>query len=125
MYKDTVEAAVAAVRIIADACIRSKTVKRLIYTASIMSSSPLTEDGVCFKSCIDETCWTPFDVSFTYANDFTMVFPSHISQQCPRIPLNVMICWKMVFANVREVIFFGHGFCPVASATGHKPNPFF
>ncbi|KAK4601348.1 hypothetical protein RGQ29_010771 [Quercus rubra] len=71
-YKDTAEAAVAGVRIIADACIRSKTVKRLIYTASVMSSSPLTEDGVCFKSCIDETCWTPFDVSFTYANDFTM-----------------------------------------------------
>ncbi|KAL0015972.1 hypothetical protein SO802_003041 [Lithocarpus litseifolius] len=43
-----------------------------IYTASITSSSPLTEDGVCFKSCICETCWTPFDVSFTYANDFTM-----------------------------------------------------
>nr|XP_023870291.1 putative anthocyanidin reductase [Quercus suber] len=73
-YKDTAEAAVAGVRIIADACIRSKTVKRLIYTASVMSSSPLTEDGVCFKSCIDETCWTPFDVSFTYANDFTMEF---------------------------------------------------
>ncbi|XP_050269035.1 anthocyanidin reductase ((2S)-flavan-3-ol-forming)-like [Quercus robur] len=71
-YKDTVEAAVAGVRVIADACIRSKTVKRLIYTASVMSSSPLTGDGVCFKSCIDETCWTPFDVSFTYANDFTM-----------------------------------------------------
>ncbi|KAK7848620.1 dihydroflavonol 4-reductase, partial [Quercus suber] len=101
-YKDTAEAAVAGVRIIADACIRSKTVKRLIYTASVMSSSPLTEDGVCFKSCIDETCWTPFDVSFTYANDFTMVFPSHISQQCPRIPFNVIICWKVVFANVRE-----------------------
>ncbi|KAB1215469.1 Dihydroflavonol-4-reductase [Morella rubra] len=71
-YKDTVEAAIAAVRIIADACIRSQTVKRLIYTASVMASSPLTEDGVCFKSCIDESCWTPLDVSFTYANDFLL-----------------------------------------------------
>ncbi|KAK4601349.1 hypothetical protein RGQ29_010772 [Quercus rubra] len=71
-YKDTAEAAVAGVGIIADACIRSKTVKRLIYTASVMASSPLTENGGCFKSCIDETCWTPFDVSFTYANDFAM-----------------------------------------------------
>ncbi|GMY30504.1 anthocyanidin reductase ((2S)-flavan-3-ol-forming)-like [Fagus crenata] len=71
-YKDTAEAAVAGVRVIADACIRSQTVKRLIYTASCMSSSPLTEDGACFKSNIDESCWTPPNVSFTYANDFTM-----------------------------------------------------
>lgn len=71
-YKDTAEAAVAGVRAIAGACIRSQTVKRLIYTASVMSLSPLTEDGVCFKSCIDESCWTPLNVSFTYADDFTM-----------------------------------------------------
>ncbi|GMY30505.1 dihydroflavonol 4-reductase [Fagus crenata] len=81
-YKDTAEAAVAGVRAIAGACIRSQTVKRLIYTASVMSLSPLTEDGVCFKSCIDESCWTPLNVSFTYADDFTMVLvPSHISPQ--------------------------------------------
>ncbi|XP_040989807.1 putative anthocyanidin reductase [Juglans microcarpa x Juglans regia] len=73
-YKDTAEAAVAAVRIIADSCIRSQTVKRLIYTASVMASSPLTEDGVSFKSCMDESCWTPLDVSFSYADDFTLAY---------------------------------------------------
>ncbi|KAG6684838.1 hypothetical protein I3842_12G083400 [Carya illinoinensis] len=73
-YKDTAEAAVAAVRIIADSCIRSQTVKRLIYTASVMASSPLTENGVSFKSCMDESCWTPLDVSFSCADDFTLAY---------------------------------------------------
>lgn len=71
-YKDTAEAAIAGVRSIADSCIRSQTVKRLIYTSSLMASSPLTEDGASFKSCMDESCWTPYDVSFTYANDFLL-----------------------------------------------------
>lgn len=73
-YKDTAEAAVAGIKIIADSCIRSQTVKRLIYTASSMSASPLTDDGVGIKSCVDESCWTPLNVSFTFsANDFLSV----------------------------------------------------
>ncbi|GAV92031.1 Epimerase domain-containing protein [Cephalotus follicularis] len=69
LYKDTAEAAIAGVRSIADSCIRSKSVKRLIYTASVISSSPLTEDGCHFQSCINESCWTPLNVSFAYSND--------------------------------------------------------
>ncbi|XP_021803709.1 anthocyanidin reductase ((2S)-flavan-3-ol-forming)-like, partial [Prunus avium] len=72
-YKDTAEAAVAGVRIIAESCIRSQTVKRLIYTASMLAVSPRRDDGVGFKPCLDESCWTPLDVSFTYATDFSMV----------------------------------------------------
>ncbi|TQE08413.1 hypothetical protein C1H46_005888 [Malus baccata] len=72
-YKDTAEAAVAGVRIIADSCIRSQTVKRLIYTASVLAASPRTEDGAGFKPYLDESCWTPLDVSFPHGTDFTMV----------------------------------------------------
>ncbi|KAF3448684.1 hypothetical protein FNV43_RR09397 [Rhamnella rubrinervis] len=72
VYKDTAEAAVAGVRAIADSCIRSQTVKRLIYTASCMSASPLTEDGALRKSCVDESCWTPLNLAFTCPNDFVM-----------------------------------------------------
>ncbi|KAI5329140.1 hypothetical protein L3X38_028537 [Prunus dulcis] len=71
-YKDTAEAAVAGVRIIAESCIRSQTVKRLIYTASILAASPRREDGVGFKPCLDESCWTPLDVSPTYSTEFSM-----------------------------------------------------
>ncbi|KAK6251416.1 NAD-dependent epimerase/dehydratase - like 10 [Theobroma cacao] len=74
MFKDTTEAAVAGVRSIADACIRSQTVKRLIYTASVMASSPLTEDRLQFKPCVDESCWTPVDMLFTYCNEVTLAY---------------------------------------------------
>ncbi|KAL6179279.1 hypothetical protein ACLB2K_050795 [Fragaria x ananassa] len=68
----TAEAAIAGVRSIADSCIRSQTVKRLIYTASILSMSPKNEGGVGFRPLLDESCWTPLDASSTYGNAFTM-----------------------------------------------------
>ncbi|CAK7335693.1 unnamed protein product [Dovyalis caffra] len=73
-YKDRLEATVAGVRSIADSCIKSKTVKRLIYTSSVMASSPLNEDGSGYKSCMDESCWTPRDLSLTYANDYVLEY---------------------------------------------------
>lgn len=53
------EAAIAGVKCIVTSCIKSGTVKRLIYTASVVGSSPLKDDGTGFKDAIDETCWTP------------------------------------------------------------------
>jgi hypothetical protein len=73
-YKDRVEATIAGVRAIADICVKSRTVKRLIYTASVVATSPLNEDGSGYKSCTDESCWTPSDLSLTYANDYVLVF---------------------------------------------------
>ena len=69
-----------------------------------MSSSPLTEDGACFKSNIDESCWTPPNVSFTYANDFTMVVPSHISPKFLLLvgllsSLNVLMIFQEIHSN--------------------------
>ncbi|BAT87864.1 putative anthocyanidin reductase [Vigna angularis] len=65
-YKDTTEAAVAGAKSIALSCVRSGTVKRLIYTASVVSASPLKEDGSDFKDVMDETCWTPLNDSLDY-----------------------------------------------------------
>ncbi|KAJ8768498.1 hypothetical protein K2173_022591 [Erythroxylum novogranatense] len=73
-YKDRIEATVAAVKSIADCCIRSQSVRRLIYTASVMSCSPLNEQGTCYKSCINESCWTPLNLSFTYAQDYSLEY---------------------------------------------------
>ncbi|KAJ1414698.1 hypothetical protein SESBI_18640 [Sesbania bispinosa] len=60
-FKNESEAAIEGVKSIATYCIKSGTVRRLIYTASIVASSPLKEDGndTAFKDFIDETCWTP------------------------------------------------------------------
>ncbi|MQL20522.1 hypothetical protein EI008_26475, partial [Escherichia coli] len=58
------EATVAGVKSIARYCVKSGTVRRLIYTASVVASSPRKDDGIGFKDFIDETCWTPLNVSF-------------------------------------------------------------
>ncbi|KAG5563417.1 hypothetical protein RHGRI_005989 [Rhododendron griersonianum] len=73
-YKDTTEAAIAGVKSIADCCIRSQTVKRLIYTASVVSASPLKEDGAGYKLSFDESCWTPLNSSFTFGEDHALAY---------------------------------------------------
>ncbi|XP_057780327.1 anthocyanidin reductase ((2S)-flavan-3-ol-forming)-like [Salvia miltiorrhiza] len=69
-YKDTTEAAVAGVKIIAESCIKSKTVKKLIYTASVMAASPLIGDASGYKDVVDETCWTPLDLPYKMYFDY-------------------------------------------------------
>ncbi|KAG5563419.1 hypothetical protein RHGRI_005990 [Rhododendron griersonianum] len=73
-YKDTTEAAIAGVKSIADCCVRSQTVKRLIYTASVMSSSPLREDGNGYKPSFNESCWTPLNFSFTFGEGYALAY---------------------------------------------------
>ncbi|PWA89938.1 bifunctional polymyxin resistance protein, ArnA [Artemisia annua] len=58
---------------IADACIPSGTVKRLIYTASVSAASPLKEDGSGYKTIIDKSCWTPLHLDVPYTNYFLKV----------------------------------------------------
>ncbi|EAZ40562.1 hypothetical protein OsJ_25018 [Oryza sativa Japonica Group] len=67
-YKNTTEAAVDAMHIILQQCERSKTVRRVIHTASVTAASPLREDGEGYKDFINESCWTPLDLSNRYSN---------------------------------------------------------
>ncbi|XP_042063885.1 noscapine synthase SDR1-like [Salvia splendens] len=75
-YKDTGEAAVAGVKIIAESCIKSNSVKKLIYTASAMAASPLKGGASGYKDVMDETCWSPLDLPyemyFDYINSKTL-----------------------------------------------------
>ncbi|KAL3622220.1 hypothetical protein CASFOL_033631 [Castilleja foliolosa] len=68
-YKNTSEAAVAGVKIIIETCLKSNTVKKLIYTATVMAASPLKDEGSGYKDFMDETCWSrsPLNIS---CNDF-------------------------------------------------------
>lgn len=68
-FKDTSEAAVGAVKSIIRSCIQSGTVKKLIYTASVVAASPLKDDGTGYKNSMDEFCWTPFNLSYAYTNE--------------------------------------------------------
>lgn len=58
------EATVSGVKFIAESCIKSKTVKKIIYTATVMAASPLKDDGSGYKETMDETCWTPLNLSY-------------------------------------------------------------
>ncbi|MBA0757928.1 hypothetical protein Gotri_020971 [Gossypium trilobum] len=69
-FKNTSEAAVSAIKSIAECCIKSGSVKRLIYTASVCAASPLKDDGSGYKESIDETCWTPLNLSLASSNGF-------------------------------------------------------
>ncbi|XP_021760342.1 putative anthocyanidin reductase [Chenopodium quinoa] len=57
-YKGLTEASLAGVKSIIKSCIRSGTVRRLIYTASVMAASPLKDDEGGLKDFMDENCWT-------------------------------------------------------------------
>ncbi|KAG8476477.1 hypothetical protein CXB51_033370 [Gossypium anomalum] len=61
--QEIIEATVSGVRCIAESCLKSPSVKRLIYTASVMAVSPLMKDGFNVKSCVDESYWTNVDVA--------------------------------------------------------------
>lgn len=78
-YKNTTEATVGAVKRIVMSCERSGSVKRLIYTATVVAASPLKEDGSGFKDLMDETCWSPTNLSIPFITDFHKVtnFPSN------------------------------------------------
>ncbi|XWS61644.1 hypothetical protein CRYUN_Cryun07bG0144000 [Craigia yunnanensis] len=72
--QETVEAAVSGVRSIAESCIESQSVKRLIYTASVLASSPLTKDGFNIKSYVNESNWTAVDVTFTHGLEYMQTY---------------------------------------------------
>ncbi|XP_042493949.1 putative anthocyanidin reductase [Macadamia integrifolia] len=98
-YKDTTEAAVAAVDSIVKSCVRSGTVKRLIYTGTVMAASALKEDGSGFKDSMDETCWTPLTLQINYntsqfvkdyTNSKTISEKKLLNYECKVIKLEVV-----------------------------------
>ncbi|GAA0175211.1 dehydratase [Lithospermum erythrorhizon] len=68
--KSRFDAAIDAARTIADACMKSGTVKKLIYSASVVAASPMKSDGSGYQDFIDESCWTPLDLSVPCSNDY-------------------------------------------------------
>ncbi|KAF8668660.1 hypothetical protein HU200_051839 [Digitaria exilis] len=76
MCKDSIEGTVTAMRTILEQCERSKTVKRVIHTGSVVAASPLKVDGHCFKPFVDESCWTPLNLSYGYSNEILNAYVS-------------------------------------------------
>jgi hypothetical protein len=67
-------------------------VKRLIYTGSVVSASPLKDDGTGFKDVIlDETCWTPLNDSLAY-----LYHDAYVKVSSPPLFLNF---WSIFFMH--------------------------
>ncbi|GAB2271795.1 hypothetical protein Dimus_006626 [Dionaea muscipula] len=73
-YKDVVKAVVDGISSIAKFCIKSGTVKRLIYTGSVVTASPMNADGNGFNDSMDETRWTPLKLSTAFSDDFLQAY---------------------------------------------------
>ncbi|KAL0547766.1 hypothetical protein IC582_012191 [Cucumis melo] len=71
-FGSTTEASVTATKMIAKFCAESGTVRRLIYTASVVSMSPMKDDGSGFKELFDESCWTPLNLSYPFSDSFVL-----------------------------------------------------
>ncbi|CAN6168700.1 unnamed protein product [Urochloa humidicola] len=82
-YKDTTEPMVDATRTILEQCERSKTVRRVIHTGSVVAAAPLKEDGDGYKHSMDESYWTPLNLSYGYSNEFldAYVFTKTLSEK--------------------------------------------
>ncbi|RLN34248.1 dihydroflavonol-4-reductase-like [Panicum miliaceum] len=68
-YKDADAAIVGATRTVLQLCERSKTVRRVIHTGSVVAAAPLREDGGGYKDLMDESCWTPLNLSYGYSDE--------------------------------------------------------
>ncbi|KAJ4794579.1 NAD(P)-binding Rossmann-fold superfamily protein [Rhynchospora pubera] len=75
-FKDTSEASLDAIQTIIRLCEKSGTVKRIIYTGSILAASSHKEDGTGFSGCIDESCWTPLNLTSPYPSNFELAYTS-------------------------------------------------
>ncbi|KAM0850945.1 hypothetical protein ACQ4PT_052746 [Festuca glaucescens] len=67
-YKNITEAIVDAHRIILEQCERAGTVRRVIHTASCLAASPLKEDGTGYCAFVNESLWSPLNLTYGYTN---------------------------------------------------------
>ncbi|GLJ16722.1 hypothetical protein SUGI_0287360 [Cryptomeria japonica] len=56
---DFIVPAVNGVHNVMKACIRAKTVRRVIFTSSVLAASPMNDKGEFTHTCLDERCWSP------------------------------------------------------------------
>jgi len=86
-YKNAAEAAAHAVRVIIRLCEESKTVKRVIHTASVTAASPLTEassaSAAVYRDFISESSWTATDINYPLRNEHFDYIESKILSLCP------------------------------------------
>lgn len=57
-----------------EACVKSGTAKRIVYTGTVISCSPLKDvANAVYRDSIDESCWTPIDTDLPFADNPLLV----------------------------------------------------
>jgi hypothetical protein len=73
-YNDTTEAALDGIHTIIKLCKEADTVRRVVYTGSVVACSPWKEDFTGYKDFIDESSWTKFDHPYPHYIDHLKVY---------------------------------------------------
>ncbi|XP_078169793.1 NADPH HC-toxin reductase 1-like [Carex rostrata] len=68
-YKDTTEASLNGIHTILKFCEQSGTVRRVVYTGSVVATSPWKEDFTGYKDFIAESNWTTIDLPYPHYTD--------------------------------------------------------
>ncbi|KAF7007664.1 hypothetical protein CFC21_022582 [Triticum aestivum] len=117
-YKDTTEATLDATRTILQQCERSKTVKRVIHTGSVVTASPLREDGDGYKEFVNESCWTPLGLSCDHSNEY-MDFLQALLGSVPLVHVDD-VCEAHVFCMEKSSdVVGGRYLCTTAHTNMH------
>ncbi|XP_057864075.2 putative anthocyanidin reductase [Cryptomeria japonica] len=58
---DFVVPAVNGVHNVMRACVRAKSVRRVIFTSSVTAAAPMNDKGEFSQTCLDERCWSPLN----------------------------------------------------------------
>lgn len=72
-YKDTTEASLNGIHTILKFCDQSGTVRRVVYTGSVVATSPWKEDFTGYKDFIAESNWTTIDLPYPHYTDHLKV----------------------------------------------------
>jgi len=67
--KDTTESSLQGIHKILKFCEQSGTVRRVVYTGSVVATSPWKEDFTGYKDFIDESNWTTIDLPYPHYTD--------------------------------------------------------
>lgn len=80
--------------------------KRVIYTGSVTAASPLKEDGTGYEDFMDETCWTPLDLSFAHCEDYDKVWL--LLAILSLAILMLILCWPNFVAFMVSMYLVSH-----------------
>ncbi|OMO69971.1 3-beta hydroxysteroid dehydrogenase/isomerase [Corchorus capsularis] len=112
-----IEVSVSAMKSIVMSCLKSGSVRRLIYTATVSAASPLKEDGSGFKDLMDETCWTSLNLKYPYFHEDYVESKTITEKEFLRYCSDAKTSGKLEMVSLASGVIAGDTILPYAPAT--------